>query len=110
MKFICYSRDDWTKTTHMRAIDVWVILCYIGIFSALIEYCAILYLTKIPQSENKTEALAEETKEVGGTGSLKKKASKGQNLANKIESITHFLLPFYNITFPIIYFAVCTLK
>ena len=30
----------------MRAIDVWVVLCYIGVFSALVEYCIILYLTK----------------------------------------------------------------
>ena len=30
----------------MRAIDVWVIFCYIGVFSALMEYCVILYLTK----------------------------------------------------------------
>ena len=29
----------------MRAIDVWVILCYIGIFSTLLEYCFVLYLT-----------------------------------------------------------------
>merc|ERR1712228_878979 len=40
------ARNDWTKTTHMRAIDVWVIFCYIGVFSALMEYCIILYLTK----------------------------------------------------------------
>ena len=30
----------------MRAIDVWVILCYAGMFSALMEYILILYLTK----------------------------------------------------------------
>ena len=113
-----YSRNDWTKTAHMRAIDVWVVLCYIGIFSALIEYCAILYLTKNPQSENKTEAQAqayttsqaEETIELGRTGSHIKKPSRQQNLANRIERITRFLLLFYNITFPIVYFAVCTFQ
>ena len=41
-----FHRNDWTKTIHMRAIDVWVILCYIGIFSTLVEYCFVLYLTK----------------------------------------------------------------
>ena len=30
----------------MRAIDVWVILCYVGVFSTLVEYCFVLYLTK----------------------------------------------------------------
>ena len=100
----------------MRAIDVWVVLCYIGIFSAVIEYCAIIYLTNNTQSESKTKdqahatAQAEETIELGGTGSLKKKTNKRQNLANRMESITRFLLPFYNITFPILYFAVCSLQ
>ena len=100
----------------MRAIDVWVVLCYIGIFSALIEYCAILYLTNNTHSENKTEAQAhataqaEETIELGRTGSHIKMPSRQQNLANRIERITRFLLLFYNITFPIVYFAVCTFQ
>ena len=104
----------------MRAIDVWVVLCYIGIFSAVIEYCVIIYLTKDPltnktQYEKNTEAQAhataqaEEILELGGSGCLKKQPSKRQQLANRIESITRFLLPFYNIIFPIIYFAVCLL-
>ena len=90
----------------MRAIDVWVVLCYFAIFSALMEYCAIIYLTKNPESENKTEvqphktAQAGEIIELGGSGSLMKKPSQKQNLANRIESITRFLLTFYNITFP----------
>jgi len=42
-----YSRGDWTKTSHLRAIDVWIVLCYIGVFSALIEYCLVLYLTRV---------------------------------------------------------------
>ena len=99
----------------MRAIDVWVVLCYIEIFSAVMEYCVILYLIKNTQKEKKKEAKAhataeaEQTIDLGGTESLKKKPNKEQNLANRIESITRFLLPFYNITFPIVYFAVCTL-
>ena len=46
-----YSRGDWTKTSHLRAIDVWIVLCYIGVFSALIEYCLVLYLTRVAQWE-----------------------------------------------------------
>ena len=37
----------------MRAIDVWVVLCYIGVFSALVEYCIILYLSKSSILEQK---------------------------------------------------------
>ena len=39
-------RDDWTKTSNIRAIDFWTILCYIAVFYALIEYVAVLYLSK----------------------------------------------------------------
>ena len=46
-------RNDWTKTTHMRAIDVWVILCYVGVFSTLVEYCFVLYLTKSSMLDSK---------------------------------------------------------
>ena len=37
----------------MRAIDVWVILCYVGVFSTLVEYCFVLYLTKSSILEQK---------------------------------------------------------
>ena len=47
-------RNDWTKATHMRAIDIWVVLCYIGTFSALMEYCLILYLIKTSKQNNNT--------------------------------------------------------
>ena len=50
--FYLISRNHWTTTTHMRAIDVWVVLCYIGIFSSLMEYCGILYLTEDSESKN----------------------------------------------------------
>ena len=49
-----HSRNDWTKATHMRAIDIWVVLCYIGTFSALMEYCLILYLIKTSKQNNNT--------------------------------------------------------
>ena len=38
----------------MRAIDIWVVLCYIGTFSALMEYCLILYLIKTSKQNNNT--------------------------------------------------------
>ena len=105
----------------MRAIDVWVVLCYIGIFSAVMEYCLIIYLTRNSALTNKSHyeknteaqehatAQAEEILELGGNGGLKKKPSKRQKFANTVENITRFILPFYNILFPITYFAVCVL-
>ena len=78
----------------MRAIDFWVILCYTGMFSALMEYIVILYLST-PSKENEEE---------------NQNHSKKKTIANAIERITKVLLPFYNIMFPVIFFTVCTLQ
>ena len=97
----------------MRAIDIWVILCYMATFYALMEYCIILYLTKTlkPDKKTKTNVLIqnEEGQEQVENSSHKPKTNRRLILANAIEKISRFLLPFYNIAFPICYFMVCTL-
>ena len=72
----------------MRAIDIWVILCYSGMFTALVEYIIILHLAFDNQGINQTQI-------------------KRLEVSMRIESITKFILPLYNIFFPIIYFIVC---
>ena len=106
------SRNHWTTTTHMRAIDVWVVLCYIGIFSSLMEYCGILYLTEDSESKNGNyKKVVAEAVESGENNSAAN--SELQNtrlvLANTIEKIARILFPVYNIFFPIIYFIICLL-
>ena len=76
----------------MRAIDVWVILCYAGMFSALMEYILILYLTK---------------EDIPNNQAWKEKQMKRRSLSNTLEKIAQFFLPFYNFVFPIIYFIIC---
>ena len=49
-------RADWPKTSYLKAIDYWVILCYAGVFTWLLEYCIILYLTDFGNL-NKTNAI-----------------------------------------------------
>ena len=80
----------------MRAIDFWVILCYIGEFAALMEYIVVLHLTQFFMAED--------------NGRIKTEGNNSQRLmiANIIETVTKFLLPLYNIVFPIIYFVLCT--
>ena len=78
----------------MRAIDFWKILCYTGMFSALMEYILILFLTKEDKTENQV---------------LMEKQIKRQMSVNIIERVAQFVLPFYNFVFPIIYFIICTL-
>ena len=60
-------RNDWTKTTHMRAIDVWVILCYVGVFSTLVEYCFVLYLTKSSILDSKGGLISQHSSFLSGS-------------------------------------------
>ena len=111
--FLIISRNHWTTTTHMRAIDVWVVLCYIGIFSSLMEYCGILYLTEDSESKNgnykKVVAEAVESGENNSAANPTELQNTRLVLANTIEKIARILFPVYNIFFPIIYFIICLL-
>jgi len=89
------ARSHWTETSYLRAIDFWVIGCYIGMFFALMEYIAILHLLQIFTSDGQTNI------EVGNQNHRKM-------VANATEKITKFLLPLYNIVFPVVYFMICT--
>ena len=44
--FHIFLRSDWVSSSHLKAVDVWVLLCYLEVFFALIEYCLVLYLIK----------------------------------------------------------------
>jgi len=83
------ARSQWTKTSYMRAIDFWVILCYTGMFSALMEYIVILYLSTVSQTDTEE-------------GSQKRIM-----IANAIERVIKYVLPLYNLMFPIIFFTIC---
>ncbi len=37
-------RVDWPPTTTMKAIDYWSAICYYVVFTALVEYCVVLYI------------------------------------------------------------------
>ena len=95
----------------MRAIDVWVILCYIGIFSTLLEYCFVLYLT------NSSKFGRPKPKEINpvneGASNVdhesKEAAAIEINLqyARKIENVSRIVIVTYNATFPLFYFVIC---
>ena len=100
----------------MRAIDVWVIFCYIGMFSTIMEYCLILYLKKAGTIEKNAKNQvyianhhSEEIQTLKENGALEQNEKIRIKLANIIEKIAMFLLPTYSILFPIIYFMICTL-
>ena len=47
------AKGQWPKTSYMKAIDLWTLGCYMGVFYALAEYCSILYLTVTAKWEQK---------------------------------------------------------
>ena len=118
---LLFHRNDWTKTTHMRAIDVWVILCYIGIFSTLLEYCFVLYLTNSskfgrPKPKEINPVNQEESNlnhEYQGDSNLNHESKKAASIeinfeyARKIENVSRIVIVTYNATFPICYFVIC---
>ena len=96
----------------MRAIDVWVILCYVGVFYALIEYCIIIYLTKVDKTKNKTKRTSNHVEEmIEDEVTLPKREQNASSqiiLANNLEKISRIILTLYNIVFSACYFIVCT--
>ena len=106
----------------MRAIDVWVVLCYIGVFYALMEYCIIIYLTKVlktakkPLEKQEPNTVVDENMVTtvtvpknGGQNLNKPELKEPMNVsaATKLEQFSRVILPLYNIVFSITYFAVC---
>ena len=109
----------------MRAIDVWVILCYIGIFSTLLEYCVVLYLTNSSLLDSKfgkpkpkeINPLNQEERNLNhdcqeslnSNHESKKAAAIEINLehARKIENVSRIVIVTYNATFPFFYFVIC---
>ena len=99
----------------MRAIDVWVILCYIGIFSTLVEYCFVLYLTKSSLLDSKfgrpkQKEINPVNQEVSNVDHESKEAAAIEiNLeyARKIENVSRIVIVTYNATFPLFYFVIC---
>ena len=112
--YLCfYNRNDWTKTTHLRAIDIWVVLCYIGVFSSLMEYCLILYLTKTSILDglmNSTKQKVHESTNEDEKDNCTETENKQKNLklARLIEKMSRVTLITYIIVFPITYFVVCS--
>ena len=100
----------------MRAIDVWVLFCYIGMFSALMEYCVILYLTKTSIFDQKYAQVKETeltclNQEQGKETHTEKLNEKQEDYrlkyARVIERTARISLITYNVCFPLSYFIIC---
>ena len=95
---------------------MWVIFCYIGVFSALMEYCVILYLTKTSIFDQKyaqvkeTELTClnqEQEKETHAEPLKEKQEDYRLKYARVIERTARISLITYNVCFPLCYFVIC---
>ena len=97
------ARGDWIECSYLRAIDIWTILCYINVFAALLEYCVVLYLTKAEKLElNKVNNGAE-------TSKISRKETQ-MIRAWKVEQMTRFILPIYNVMFVVVFIVTCIMN
>ena len=55
-------RADWPKTSYLKAIDYWVILCYACVFIWLLEYCIILHLRNYTDQDRINSIKLKDTK------------------------------------------------
>ena len=44
--FSILNRADWPANADFNAMDVWQTACYLTVFLSVIEFCAVIFLTK----------------------------------------------------------------
>ena len=115
LKFAFFDRNDWTQTIHLRAMDIWVVLCYIGVFYALMEYCLILYLTKLSILDQRLTSKHRNQYELGNPNNEEiqmnvKIMKRNFTVARAIENFSRVALIVYICIFPICYFVICNLN
>ena len=76
-------RNGWPKTSYLKAMDIWVVLCYITVFMCSLEYCIVITL-------------------------ITKDNDKLKIVAKKFEIILRILIPVYLIMYSLIYFIACS--
>ena len=76
-------RNAWPKTSYLKALDIWVVLCYITVFMCSLEYCIVILL-------------------------ITKENEKLQIVAKKFEFISRILIPTYLTMYSLIFFIVCS--
>ncbi len=117
MLMLNFYRKDWPPTSYMKAIDVWSTGCYFTVFSALVEYCIVLFLVKKAEWERKVlkhfKAEAKKKSKISPLDRLDVQPKvydqhgelirKKEVLASKIEMSGRVLLPTYFILFNLIF-------
>ena len=72
----------------MKAVDVWALFCYFGVFFCLVEYCLVLHFQEKPNNK------------IHQDGAVNQEASYNRGaLANKVDKISRIIVPLYTIGF-----------
>lgn len=97
----CIFRDSWPDTSYMKAIDIWMVLCYIGVFYSLTECCLVIYV-----NENANGGAACYVAPI----QVEKKIKTGFNKKEMVRKILEYawpIAPLYNSLFMIVYLGIC---
>ena len=79
-----------SRTSYLKSIDIWLIVCFLFTFATLIEYCLVLYLVNSSDWYDSQKA--------GG-----KRHSKALN--SKQLRLGYFVEKWCGIVFPLLFFA-----
>ena len=96
------AKDSWPDTSYMKAIDIWMVLCYIGVFYSLTECCLVIYVNENANGGAPcyvTPMIQVETKIKTG---FNKKA-----MVRKVLEYAWPIAPLYNFLFMIMYLGIC---
>ena len=106
----------------MKAIDLWTLFCYLGVFYSLTEYCIVLYLTKRTEWEFELKSSKQQNtddkklfqKPLGNTQQMMQQQEiqriKYLKLAGKFEFSSRIFVPMYFVLFVILYWIICLLS
>ena len=103
-------REQWTRASYLRAIDVWTMGSYILCFYTVIEYCIVIVLTKadrISSDQSKIKKISIKNPRKIFDQSKASSLSWKFQLALMIERSSKMIVPIYLLVFTMAYFIVC---